>query len=330
MTTQQGWRAPAILLLAAAWIDSISTACSQPVAPATTVASTAGQQRHSSHNSRVDGSRCRPVYTWWEPTRPPISLNLSNSTLQNIATGVSDIVMLGWVTDGTGSLHFTQGSTVPQSRALWEAQRSRLQALGFRVHAYIELNPSGTSHCAANISAAAAFGASVTSLMAEGWDGLQVSVEGCGPNEKRLIPQYQQFITGLKQKVGARRELVVWIHEYCNTASDFCMTCSDYKQTAGFDRVIYYGPQYWGYISAAQMDLIGQAQAALGSAGTPGLAPKALHGNLFGPAFGRPEHNATLLQSLDAIAFQGWPLGTGTNSTVVPVPLRNYRTIPCE
>jgi hypothetical protein len=49
--------------------------------------------------------------------------------------------------------------------------------------------------------------------MSEGWDGLQVSVEGCGPNEKKLIPQYQRFVAGLKAKVGNTRELAVWIHE---------------------------------------------------------------------------------------------------------------------
>jgi hypothetical protein len=53
-------------------------------------------------------------------------------------------------------------------------------------------------------------------------------------------------------------------------------------------------------------------------------------GTLFGPAFGRPEDNATLLRSLDAVAFQGWPLGAGVNSTVVPAPLSAYRALPCE
>lgn len=306
---------------------SVTTAATAAVV---SLQSAAVDQQRGSSAFHQHGLHCRPVYTWWEPTRPPISLNISNSTLREVAAGISDIVMLGWVTDNTCDLHFTQGGPVPQSKALWSSQRSLLQTMGFRVHAYIELNPGGTSHCAANASAAAAFGASVGSLMEEGWDGLQVSVEGCGPNEKHLIPQYQQFVAGLKQKVGAQRELGVWIHEYCNEPSDFCMTCNDYKQTPGFDRVIYYGPQYWGYISAAQIDLIGQAQAALGKAGTPGMAPKALRGNLFGPAFGRPEHNATLLRSLDAVAFQGWPLGTGANSTVVPTPLSNYRALPCE
>lgn len=306
------------------WLDAALHVSLLTMTGSVTVSSTAA------FASDLHTSRCRPVYTWWEPTRPPIGLNLSNSTLASVATGVTDIVMLGWVTDGTGALRFTQGGSVPQSKAVWESQRTRLQALGFRVHAYIELNPSGTSHCATNASAAAAFDASVGSLMAQGWDGLQVSVEGCGPNENRLIPQYQQFIAGLKQQVGAQRELGVWIHEYCNEASDFCMTCKDYRQTHGFYRVIYYGPQYWGYISAAQTGLLSKAQAALGRTGTPGLAPKALHGNLFGPAFGRPEYNATLLHLLDAIAFQGWPLGSGANSTVVPASLSNYRALPCN
>ena len=44
--------------------------------------------------------------------------------------------MLGWVTDRTGGLQFTQGGKVPQSKAVWDAQRTRLQAVGFRVHAY--------------------------------------------------------------------------------------------------------------------------------------------------------------------------------------------------
>jgi hypothetical protein len=210
------------------WLDAALHVSLLTMTGSVTVSSTAA------FASDLHTSRCRPVYTWWEPTRPPIGLNLSNSTLASVATGVTDIVMLGWVTDGTGALRFTQGGSVPQSKAVWESQRTRLQALGFRVHAYIELNPSGTSHCATNASAAAAFDASVGSLMAQGWDGLQVSVEGCGPNENRLIPQYQQFIAGLKQQVGAQRELGVWIHEYCNEASDFCMTCKDYRQTHGF------------------------------------------------------------------------------------------------
>lgn len=212
---------------------------------------------------------CRPVYTWWDPARPPISLDITtNETLRAVAKGVSDIVMLGWVTDHSGSLEFTQGGAVPESKALWVAQRTKLQALGFRVHAYIELNPGGTSNCATNATAAAFFLAQVGSLMAEGWDGLQVSVEGCGPAQKPLIPHYQDFIARLKQQLGDGKELAVWIHEYCNERSDFCMTCADYRAAIGFDRVIYYGPQYWGYLSAAKIALIGQAQAELGTAGT--------------------------------------------------------------
>ena len=139
---------------------------------------------------------CRPVYTWWDPTRPPISLDsTTNDTLRAVASGVSDIVMLGWVTDHSGSLEFTQGGAVPESKAKWASQRTKLQALGFRVHAYIELNPGGTSQCAANATAAAGFLAQVASLMAEGWDGLQVSVEGCGPAQKPLIPRCKFFQT---------------------------------------------------------------------------------------------------------------------------------------
>ena len=163
--------------------------------------------------------------------------------------------------------------------------------------------------------------------------------QGCGPNEKKLIPDYQRFAMVLKRAVGASRELGVWLHEYCNEPTDLCthpvqqalrpytalslcfyilcirltigldcglagMTCADYKRTTGFSRVIYYGPQYWWYISAAQMGLIGQAQADLGKAGTPGMDPEAIHGNPFGAAFGRPEDNTTLLRSLDAVVFQ--------------------------
>ena len=109
-----------------------------------------------------------------------------------------------------------------------------------------------------------------------------------------MARSYQAFIARLKQQLGGGRELAVWIHEYCNERSDFCMSCEDYRAASGFDRVIYYGPQYWGYLSAAKvhilpnsryparthshslivycmfgakMALIGQAQAELGRAG---------------------------------------------------------------
>lgn len=49
-------------------------------------------------------------------------------------------------------------------------------------------------------------------------------------------------------------------------------------------------------------------------------------------AFGRPERNAALSRSLDAASSQGSPSGTMScaNGTVAPMPLSNYRALPCE
>ena len=54
--------------------------------------------------------------------------------------------------------------------------------------------------------------------------------------------QARQLARGL----SANCFLVDILEEYCNEPSDFCMTCADYRAASGFDRVIYYGPQYWG------------------------------------------------------------------------------------
>lgn len=76
-----------------------------------------------------------------------------------------------------------------------------------------------------------------------GYDGFQYSIEGCVPAEKELVPQYGQFVAGLKRAVGTSKELSVWIHMTCETpVTDFCMTCANYSAT-DLDRVIYYGPQ---------------------------------------------------------------------------------------
>lgn len=174
---------------------------------------------------------------------------------------------------------------------------------------------------------AEAFYKQVAALMAEGWDGLQYSVEGCGPNQKPLIPGYEKAVAGVKAALGSK-ELGVWIHNYCNTPTDFCMTCSDFFSTAN-DRVIYYGPQFWGYMSDAQIELIAAAQLVLGKPGTPGMGPKAISGNLFGPAFGRPS-NLTLLRSGRSEPWHSrrgrWPEGRVT-SCLPPSLLRTARCL---
>ena len=176
---------------------------------------------------------CRPTYSWYEVDSPPF--NLSDERAAEHSLAVSDVVMLGWVTQANGSLTFEAGAA---NFSRWTDRLATLKRLGFRVQPYIEFNPGGAIQVSTNTSLAEAFYKQVVALMQLGFDGLQYSVEGCVAAEKPLRAPYMSFISGLKRAIGDK-ELGVWIHETCDTPeTDFCLTCVDYASTA-LDRVIY-------------------------------------------------------------------------------------------
>ena len=282
---------------------------------------------------------CRPVYSWYEVDAPPF--NVTDHNASDFSLMVSDIVMLGWVTQANGSLTFDAGAG---NLSLW-MQRSRdLQQLGFRVHPYVEFNPAGAVQMASNTTLAKGFYRQVSDLMVQGnFDGLQYSVEGCVAQEETLISQYKAFISGLKASLGVAavsigdqgrtatptRELGVWIHGTCDTLkTDFCMSCVDYANST-LDRVLYYGPQYMGSMNEEDVVAISNAQLVLGEKGTPGLDPSALSGSLFWRPTGNKtldDLNAMTRRGLPAIAFQSWPVPTLDS---MPGSLLVYRQNGC-
>jgi hypothetical protein len=278
------------------------------------------------------------VYSWYEVDAPPFSATDHNAS--DLSLTVSDIVMLGWVTQANGSLTFEAGAG---NFSRW-MQRSRdLQQLGFRVHPYVEFNPAGAVQLASNASLANMFYQQVSDLMAKGnFDGLQYSVEGCVAQQETLIPEYKAFIHGLKVSLddvatvsisdrhttGTNKELGVWIHGTCDTPkTDFCMSCMDYASSA-LDRVLYYGPQYMT-MNEADVVTIANAQVALREKGTPGFAPSALDSELFWRSTGNKtidDLNTQVRHDLPAIAFQAWPVPALDD---IPGSLLVYRQNAC-
>ena len=78
---------------------------------------------HSSGAGAPGAPAChRPVYSWWDSDRPP--LNITANAAGAVAKGVSDIVMLGWVSDRNGTMRFA--AAPGQSKVELTRQRIRL------------------------------------------------------------------------------------------------------------------------------------------------------------------------------------------------------------